>query len=68
MATIGKWILNYLLGWLVEYVRGLVETYIKRKQVEKERAEDNKKAEEKLEKAETEQEVIDAGADHLTRR
>lgn len=67
MAAFGKWIVGVVLGWLVDWIRGLVDTYLEKKRKEREREEDNKKAEVKLEQAETEQEIIDAGADHLRR-
>jgi hypothetical protein len=67
MAAFGKWLVGAVLGWLVDWIRGLVEQYLERKRKEREREEDNKRAEEKLEKAETEAEIIDAGADHLRR-
>lgn len=67
MNAIGKWLVGVVLGWLMEYLHRLAEMYFVRKQREKEREEDNKKAEQKLEEAESEQEIIDAGSDLLRR-
>lgn len=67
MQAIGKWLVGAILGWLVDFVMKLWSKYQEKKRKEKEREEDNLKAEEKLEKAETEQEVIDAGSDLLKR-
>ena len=67
MQAIGKWLVGIVLGWLFDLIKGLVEKYMERKRKEKERAEDNAKAEEKLEKAETENEVVEAGSDLLRR-
>lgn len=67
MSAIGKWLLNILIGRVLEYLKGLVESYLARKQAEKEREEDNKKAEGKLENAETAEEIVDAGSDLLRR-
>jgi predicted outer membrane lipoprotein len=67
MAAIGKWLVGVVLGWAFDLIKGLVEAYMARKKKEKEVAEDNKAAEQKLEEAESEQEVIDAGGDLLKR-
>ncbi len=67
LANLGKWLVGILLGWLVEYVRGLIEEYRRRKEKEKARTEDNAQAEVKLEEAQSEQEIIDAGSNHLRR-
>ena len=67
MAAIGKWLVHILLGWLFDLIKDAVEKYLASKRKEKERKEDNEAAQEKLEKAETEQEVIDAGSELLKR-
>lgn len=67
MAAIGKWLLEATLGWLVGYLTKLAERWLERQKKQKERKEDNEAAEKKLEEAESEKEVIDAGADLLRR-
>lgn len=67
MSAIGKWLVGAILGWLTDWITQMWKDYQQRKAKEKERAEDNAAASEKLENADTEQEVIDAGSDLLTR-
>lgn len=67
MQAIGKWLLSFLFGWLADYIRELVNEYVSRKRIEREREEANAKAEQKLEEAKSEQEIIDAGSEHLKR-
>lgn len=66
-ANIGKWLVGVVLGWLFEYVKELVEKYRERERAKKARAESNQAAEQKLEEAQSEQEIIDSGAAHLKR-
>lgn len=67
MQAIAKWLIGILLGWLFEYFRELAEKYWERTQKEKERAEENVAAQEKLEEAKSEQEVVQAGSELLRR-
>jgi hypothetical protein len=67
LAAIGKWLIHILLGWLFDLIKGAVEKYLEAKRKKKEREESNQAAQEKLEKAESEQEIIDAGGDLLRR-
>jgi hypothetical protein len=67
MQAIGKWLVGAVLGWLFDLVR---DWYLKRKEKERkeqERKDDNEAAVEKLEQAETEDEVVEAGSDLLRR-
>lgn len=67
MVAIGKWLISAVLGWVAEFIRGLIAAYMERKRREAARVDDNKAAEQKLEGAQSEQEIIDAGSDHLRR-
>jgi hypothetical protein len=67
LSAIGKWFVEVVLGWLVAYVTKLAEAWLERQRKAKERKEDNQAAEQKLEEAESEAEVIEAGSDLLRR-
>jgi hypothetical protein len=67
LAKLGQWLVSAVLGWLVTFVTDMITEYRERKRIAKEREEANKAAEQKLENAQTEQEVIDAGSDLLNR-
>jgi hypothetical protein len=67
MQTIVKWLVGAALGWLADFISNLWAKYQERKRVEKEREDANKAAEKKLEEARSEEEVIDAGSEHLRR-
>lgn len=67
MAAIGKWLVITILGWLADLIRRLFEAYLERQRKKEEQAKDNKAAQEKLEQAQSEQEVIDAGSELLKR-
>jgi hypothetical protein len=63
-----KWLIHtVLLDWLFEKIKELVASHQAKKKKEEEAVKNNDEAEAKLEKAETEQDVIDAGKDLLGR-
>lgn len=67
MSAIGKWFIEVILGWLAGYLTKLAEAWLERQRKAKERKEDNQAAEQKLEEAESEADVIEAGSDLLRR-
>lgn len=67
MSAIGKWLVQVLLGWLLDALKDWYEQYQNKKRIERERKEANEAAAKKLEEAKSEQEVVDAGSDLLSR-
>lgn len=65
--ALGSWLGKLLLGWVISLAQKAVSNYLTRKRTADKRADENKQAEKKLEEAKSEEEVISAGSDLLSR-
>lgn len=67
MSKILEWLIKPILDWIWGKLSAAIAAYQERRAAEKARQESNKQAEEKLQNAKTEEEVIDSGSDLLLR-
>jgi uncharacterized protein YqgV (UPF0045/DUF77 family) len=67
MVGLAKQLLFYIIGWLLERVADYLSKRAAKQIKKKEKAEETKRLEKKLEEAKSEDEVIRAGSDLLGR-